>query len=416
MTKYFVPSHILDIVHDTNLLKVKSVVSHNSKKNFNIVSYDKDMLANELIPVYGKYRSVIMNDKGEVVSFAPPKSLHTDTFIKSYPDKQNKYVPLLNNVSLVVCVPADETNEDTKLTNIIAEEFVEGTMLNLFFSDGVWEVATKQTVGANVRFYKETADTFYSMFLDAMQHMGLTFEMFDKKNSYSFVLQHPKNRIVVPFTTPALYLIAIYHISFSLETNEYEITKKDIPQELAAHVKTPVRYDWASYTELIQKYASMNTPYECVGVMIHNVTTGERCKIRNPVYEQVRQLRGNQPKLQYQYLSLRKEGKVAEFLGYYPEHKRAFSFYRDNLHVFTQTIFQNYISCYMKKQKPLLEYPPQYRPHMYNLHKLYINELKEKQQYITKMSVIEYVNNLHPSQQMYWLNYNMSKSNAASSE
>ncbi len=382
-TRHSIPSNILDVVHETNYLKVKSVVSHNSKIQYNIVSYNKDMLTSDAIPTYGKYRSVIINEAGVVVAFAPPKSISAEAFIATHP----------------------VVNE-----NIVAEEFVEGTMLNVFFNAGVWEVATKQTIGANVRFYTNNVDTFYSMFLDAMQHTGLTFEMLDKKNSYSFVLQHPKNRIVVPFQNAMLYLVAVYQITFVEETNMYDIVNVnvDTSSELALCVKTPARYHgWNTYEDLIQQYASINTPYECLGVMMRDRLTGERTKIRNPVYERVRRLRGNQPKLMYHYLCLRKEGKVGEFLSYFPEHKQAFASYRSQMHIFTQNIFQYYIQCYMKKAKPLIEFPPQYRPHMFNLHRTYIDVLKEQHQHITKVFVIAYVNSLHPSQQMYWLNHNV---------
>ena len=73
-------------------------------------------------------------------------------------------------------------------------------------------------------------------------------------------------------------------------------------------IKFPLVYEEKTYSELIDKYASMNTDYNTLGLVLINKVTGERAKIRNPVYEQVRQLRGNQPKLQFQYLSLRKEG------------------------------------------------------------------------------------------------------------
>ena len=138
MARHSIPSNILDILHETNLLKVKSVVSHNSKIQYNIVSYNKDMLTADLISTYGKYRSVIINEAGAVVGFAPPKSIAAEIFIATHP----------------------VVNE-----NMVAEEFVEGTMLNVFFNAGVWEVATKQTIGANVRFYTNNVDTFYSMFL-----------------------------------------------------------------------------------------------------------------------------------------------------------------------------------------------------------------------------------------------------------
>jgi hypothetical protein len=320
-----------------------------------------------------------------VVGFAPPKSIPSDTFMAAHP------------------IGAGANDE-----NMVAEEFVEGTMLNVFFNAGVWEVATKQTIGANVRFYTNNVDTFYSMFLDAMQTTGLTLDMLDKKNSYSFVLQHPKNRIVVPFQNATLYLVAVYQITFVEETNMYDIVDVGIPDALTSCVKTPAKYHgWGTYEDLIQQYASINTPYECLGFMLRDQATGERAKIRNPVYERVRRLRGNQPKLMYHYLCLRKEGNVGEFLNYFPEHKSAFASYRTQMHIFTQNIFQCYIQCYMKKTKPLIEFPPQYRPHMFNLHKTYVETLKEQHQHITKAFVIAYVNSLHPSQQMYWLNYNI---------
>jgi hypothetical protein len=176
-------------------------------------------------------------------------------------------------------------------------------------------------------------------------------------------------------------------------------------------VKIPTVYDWNTYTDLIDTYASMNTSYDILGVVIYNNETGERTKIRNPVYEEVRHLRGNQPKLQYQYLCLRKEGKVGDFLKYFPENKKDFSIFRDQIHLFTNTLFGNYISCYIKKEKPLIDFPNQYRTHMFNIHKQYLNELKEKKLYVTNTVVIKYVNNIHPSLLMFCLNFQMRKRN-----
>jgi hypothetical protein len=153
----------------------------------------------------------------------------------------------------------------------------------------------------------------------------------------------------------------------------------------------------------------MNTSYDIVGVVLYNKCTGERSKIRNPAYEQVRNLRGNQPKLQYQYLSLRKEGKVGDFLKFYPENKREFSTFRDQVHLFTNTLFANYISCYIKKEKPLIEFSEQYRTHMYTLHQKYLNELREQKLFVNNSIVQKYVNELPPSLLMYCLNYQLRK-------
>ena len=176
-------------------------------------------------------------------------------------------------------------------------------------------------------------------------------------------------------------------------------------------VKFPQKYTFNKYSELIEKYGSMNTCYDIVGVVLYNKLTGERAKIRNPVYEQVRNLRGNQPKLQYQYLCLRKEGKVKDFLNFYPENKKEFSGFRDQVHLFTDTLFTNYVSCYIKKHKPLKEFSQQYKTHMFNIHQKFLNELRTKNLFVTNTVVQKYVNELHPSLLMYSLNFHMRKRN-----
>ena len=123
----------------------------------------------------------------------------------------------------------------------------------------------------------------------------------------------------------------------------------------------------------------------------------------------VRQLRGNQPKSQYRYLVLRNQGKVGDYLKYYPEDSKSFNIYRNQIHDFTKQLHNNYIKCYVNKVKPLLEYPYQYRSHMFQLHQDYINNLREKQGSITRSFVINYINNMHPAKLMYSLNYHLRK-------
>ena len=290
-------------------------------------------------------------------------------------------------------------------------------MINVFWDDSIgltggWEIATRNTMGATSSFYKgANTKTFRDMFLEAATENGLVMDNLEKELCYSFVLQHPENRIVVPFVRPRLYLVAVY--SITNEPGNVYVTVhdsqnyKDAFYALNTTVSFPEIYSFDKYADLIEQFGSMNTAYNIVGAVLHNKNTGERTKIRNPVYEQVRNLRGNQPKLQYQYLCLRKEGKVGDFLKYYPENKAEFSRFREQLHLFTNTIFSNYISCYIKKERPLIEFPEQYRTHMFNIHNKYLTELRESKQYVTKSVVINHINNLHPSLLMYCLNHQL---------
>jgi hypothetical protein len=383
-------------VNNLEILKLNKIESRTSNNStYKVVRYDKNFLSCDLIPTYGLCRSVIINSKNKVVGFSPPKSISSEQFIQKY-------------------------NENTP--GVVFEQFVEGTMINVFWDDSIgleggWEIATRNTVGATSSFYKsKQSKTFRDMFLEAANENKMEFSILDKKYSYSFVVQHPENRIVVPFKNPQLYLVAVYSINndndiITVDAHDSQQFKDSFS---TTSVKFPHYYTFHTYSDLIENSASMNTRYDVVGVVLHNKLTGERSKIRNPVYEQVRNLRGNQPKLQYQYLSLRKEGRVGEFLKFYPESKKEFSGFRDQVHLFTDTLFSNYVSCYIKKERPLKEFSEQYRTHMFNIHQKFINELREKKHFVTNTVVQKYVNELHPSLLMYCLNFQMRKRNVDS--
>jgi hypothetical protein len=388
-----------DCVYESNsdILKLHKILSKSTNLMYSVVKYDKKLLSTDLVSTYGACRSVILNSVNRVVGFSPPKTIATDVFINKYPENK------LNGT-------------------IEAQEFVEGTMINVFFDPNVgitgsWEISTRNTVGATSTFFKSpNSKTFRQMFKEAALECKLDINKLETDLCYSFVLQHPENRLVVPFTTPQLYLVAVYKINNN--PNNITVDAFDVfeyipffEENLGTTVRFPKVYHFEKYSELFDKYGSMNTPYDVVGVVVFNNITGERTKIRNPVYEQVRHLRGNQPKLMYQYLSLRKEGKVKDFLKFYPENKKYFSEFRDQVHLFTNTLYANYVSCYIRKATPLIEFSQQYRTHMFNIHQHYVNELREKKSYINHAYVQNYVNTLHPSLLMFSLNYHMRNKN-----
>jgi hypothetical protein len=362
-----------------------------SNEKYYIIKYDKDSLTPYNTNVYGYLRSIIMSQNGKILAFSPQKAISSEAFIKKYPN-------------------IDE--------NIYAEEFVEGTMINLFYNydigiSGCWQIATRNTVGGDTRYF--TSKTFNTMFNEACYQNNFNYNTLNPEFCYSFVLQHPDNRIVVPVKSPQLYLVGVYSI---LQTeNTLKIHEHNM-ENVKLHglwnfstIKFPQKYSFSSYSELIEKYASANTDYSIMGVVIKNSLTGERMKIRNPIYEEVKHLRGNQPKLLYQYLTLRKEGKVPLLLKFYPEFKDQLSQFRDNIHMFTRTLHQNYIDCYVKKLKPLNQYSQQFKTHMYKLHELYRINLMPNKLFVNSTTVKNYVNDMHPTLLMYSLNYNLRKRN-----
>lgn len=392
---------LFDLISETNtkdletkLNNEKLILKNWGNKNktvFKILKYNKEFLARDNDNA-GKFRSVIFDNDNKLVCYAPPKSMSSEKFMDENKDSDPVYY----------------------------QEFIEGTMINMFYDtkNECWEIATRTSVGGNVYFFNHESNkkTFYDMFTEVCDAIDFTnYENMNKEYCYSFVMKHPDNRIVGHVEHKEIYLIDIYKCN---TTNEKEYNVSYIPSVnidlksigLPETIKRPTIYmEDAFNSENLSKaneyYASHNTPYYIMGIVIKN-KNGARCKFRNPNYEMVRKLRGNQPKLQYQYLVLRKSNKVTEYLKYYKEDNKKFQLYRDQLHIFTNGLFQNYISCYIKKQKPLNEFPDHFKTHMYRLHhNIYMTELKPINKYINFEVVKNYVNEMHPSQQMYSMNY-----------
>ena len=214
--------------------------------------------------------------------------------------------------------------------------------------------------------------------------------------------------------TPTIYLVKVYQIINS--ENNATIKELNIQEFYSAYpyvflntnVKCVGKYTFENYETIERYYNNDLTPYEIVGTMIYN-KDGSRTKIRNKNYEYIRQLRGNKVKLQFNYLHLKNQNKVNEFLYYYPEHKFIFNKFKTILFNFTQELFINYVNCYIKKEKPLKEFPFEYKTHMFKIHEKYKNELKKNNKNVDKKVVIDYISSLHPAQIMFSVNYKNKK-------
>lgn len=400
-------NHSDEIEKTLNSLKLTMKNWKTDTGMYSIIKYDKQAfgLVQEDYETIGLLRSVVVDDTGRIVAYSPPKCLSiTEQREKSFND---------NNI---MTAPSDSTTNEW-----CAEEFVEGTMINMFYSKteagGAWEIATKSTVGGNVVFYapknpKDTVeirdkDTFRNMFFETCAKLGFKYEELPKEFMYSFVLQHPKNRIVLPINDAAIYIIGVY----SINNDTLDITQLSTagfvdkygcgvilkPKQLFA--------DNYSIEGFKSEYASMNSSYNTMGVVFCNMVTGYRMKIRNPTYEMVKNLKGGEQKLQLQYLTLRHGGRVAEYLKTYPEYKADFAVFRNQLHGFTRSLHQNYLDCFVFKKGAFSEFPQQYKKFMSGLHKKYLEELRVIKGSVTFSYVVEFVNTQNPMFLMYSLNY-----------
>ena len=385
-----------DRAKDTlNLLRIKHKAWMHNGRAFDVFRYDKQFMTRDSYKDEGRMRSVISRN-GKIVSVAPGKSVDLQTF-------------------------KAEMGADDR---VAIEEFVDGVMVNMFWDEEEeeWEIATRSSVGGRVSFFTtggfNTPTTFRYMFLECMNETEMIdgvktpwMDRLDKSVCYSFVLRHPRHRIVTPVDKPGLALVDMYRIDKEHPLVVYQLPLTDeaaagIPSTVTRPMDLALSSAGSDIARLEEQYLEGKMNWSLVGVMLRNRSTGVRSKIRNPNYEEVRKLRGNQPKLQFHYLSLRRQrGLIARYLGIFKEHRELFDRYKEQVFRFTHELYNSYRSSFIRKEVRPADIPFQYRAHAFELHKIYRETLAANNQIVDKKQVIEYVNALPPAKLMHSLNW-----------
>jgi len=345
---------------------------------------------------FGNYRSVVTyNDK--IVSFAPIKSVSSDVL---------KNVNGFNLINIA--------------GELYANEVIEGTMINLFYNKviGTWEIATKSAIGGNYWFFRTQYDgyseqmTFRQMFMEALgedpnsdlDNSNVVYQL-NIDYTYSFVMQHPANHIVLNIQKPSLYLVA----GFKIEDNTITTyTPEDIMVNVLKcsieHILIPrvVDINGKNITEICNM--SKNYP---AGIMLHSKMNGQRVKITNDAYERLRDIRGNNPNIHYHYLSLFAAGKVDEFLSAFPMYRKLFYKFYNQSYEFIKEIHDAYVSYYVKKMGKSVRINKSIFTHIYNLHnKYYITTIdSERPNIVTRDVVAKYYNAMTPKEKLYHVTY-----------
>ena len=226
-------------------LKAEITDAKKSENNIYLLKYNKNNLNITNQKTLGLFRSVILhNDK--IISFSPPKSIDNETFLADAWDIKTQYE---------------------------IQEFIEGTMINMFFNTLTqeWEIASRSSVGARCSFYQDKKITFRTMFLEAMNRLGYEFADFNKNLCYSWILQHPDNRIVVPFTQSNIILCKVYQCQ-DLVVNEISLTDWDenifvatVPYEIPRSLNKVIDCEGLDFNEIRDKFYTQNMDYRIMG-------------------------------------------------------------------------------------------------------------------------------------------------------
>jgi len=221
--------------------------------------------------------------------------------------------------------------------------------------------------------------------------------LMDKSCTYSFVLQHPYNHIAIPIKNPALYLVAVYKIDS--ESNQTYLNLDQISQQFA---NTPILFP----KKFDVDYATIFLDYTTMGIMLFHEASGARTSLLNPAYVEIKQMRGNNPNLQYQYLTLFRMGKVKEYLQFFPMYKNMFYAFHQQSADFIRKIHNAYVAYYIKRERNETKIDPSIFRHIHKIHHdIYIPSLNRERVIINCKRVSDYFNAMEPKEQLYHINY-----------
>lgn len=365
-------------------------ISRNSQL-YKIIGYNPTNMTEQDIESLGYFKSLIFNGNNRLLCFAPPKAMPYDFFKKKYKKKTNY---------------------------IIAEEWLEGMMINVFWDEsvgfgGTWEIATREGLYGGEYTFFSNKKKVHICFKEACDACNLDINMLDKNICYSFLMQHPEDvNVVTPFKEIRIYLIEMYEIQNredgAICVYPYYKYEHSMCHWLPkTYVKMPNIIEWETdhFDDLKRKYENTNMPYFIKGVVIRDELSGLRTQIKNVNHSIAKDHYGAHLEKQYYYLKLRHLQKVNVFLELFPDDKSEFDTYQKEVQILVQTMYKNYITSFIKKEKKLHEYDSYLmRNHLFEIHKIYKKDCKPENKYITYSIVEKYVNQLEPYELMLFIN------------
>ena len=329
-------------------------------KNMNLKINKYNVLGLYLIKYYDKtviddftklFKSVIIDQKtNKVLSVAPMKSIKCDHEI------------LLE--------------KDTKISRMY-----DGTMINIFYHNNEWILATRSFIGAKNYWNKNSKKSFKDMFNECFNQ----YDELDKTHSYSFVLQHKDNSNITPIIENKVILI---------EECDSELNKIDLNENKYTFkcVKTYKNYHELKKNELdIEKYDKGYNIFKDNKRYVH-ITED---------YKYIFDLKPNQNNKLFIFLTLYKQRKLNEYLKVYKDDKELFEVYKNKYEIMRNELYSNYCNHFIKKEIVTKDVPFQLKPIIHELHEIY----KSTGQKINYKLINDYLQNMNIKRLTFILNY-----------
>jgi hypothetical protein len=247
----------------------------------------------------------------------------------------------------------------------VAEDFVDGVMINQFWDGERWRLASRTQFDATGTFYGKTP--FADLFMETFTASGATVDGLDKALCYSWVLQHPKERVVVaaPYGVPRIFLAEVSRIAADGSVSILSVAERRAALPVAGSAgdkMMPVVHDLATLVAVRDRVVAWGRRLGAAwqGIVV-KTADGTRYKLRSEQYNEARQLRGNHAKLAYLWLERWSENKINQYLRLYPEEQHDAEQVINRFKACTQEVHDVYQAIYKRREYPLGRASRKYR-------------------------------------------------------
>jgi hypothetical protein len=370
------------------------------------MSYSIDVFSNwSSHSTWESLKSWLTSSEGGSLRVVDPMNKSPYAIVRYVKDKSNfslAHVPWCRSVIVdkesrkPVCIgppKASKFTENDLDSAVVAEEFIDGTMINIFqeSSEKPIVITTRSHIGGQTQFY-EGGLTFGQMLREAVEDLNSILpeaKSSETSRFVSIVLQHPNNRIVKHVEKPTFYVV---HQGYANSDGTLAIEENCLINPVPKCNINAIR--GAKNVESWITQQSQELGFGWQGLVLKD-GSGRRWRMRSQVYETVRRIRGNEASSIERFARLRNAHTVEQYLSFYPEDHETLYTLEGELRKNTRQLLQFYKDVFRAHKVQYKQIPWPYKHHISCLHNLYKDTLKAKNQVIDLNTVIQYVNTLN---------------------
>jgi hypothetical protein len=230
--------------------------------------------------------------------------------------------------------------------DIIATEYLGGTLIRAYFDGYYWRLATNGAIDAYNNYWisnksiGQLFDECLSKIYRAQTNFAMSplAKMLNPCYTYQFILQHPEIHLEV-FSRPFIYHIG----TFDNQRHVYVKASAD-------HIPPPLMGKFSNYKEVVATMLEKNTLGFTLCLVEDSAVQMPRFKVINPDYKRKLSLLGRTSNMYLRYLECKAEHRDKELLATFPSLRHYSSWVEKSLSTISQSVYQVYVKKYIKKQ------------------------------------------------------------------